>query len=126
MSSQASHSFETSDANPDIPITGYSVPSLQHPLTHTADEEFMDPMEMFLDPPDYDSSDVESFGVDEMYGSDSDAEIIWRRPRIEELASSSDDQQVCAVSFVHYSYKFTYETRILRVSEGQMTPLQIS
>jgi hypothetical protein len=101
MSSHTSHSSGTSDANPDIHITGYSAASLPHPQIHIDDDEFMDPIEMFLDPLDDDSSDMGSFGVDEMYGSDSDAEVIIRRPWIEEQPSSSDDKSVCFIVFIH-------------------------
>ena len=66
---------------------------------------------MFWDPLDDEPSDIESFGVDDMYGSDSDAEIIWTRPHTEDEPSSSDDQfiLVCLFLETHYFQLFTTE-----------------
>ena len=80
-------------------MTGYSAESPDDPETHidifqSDDEQFEDLIDMFSDSPNDHSSDIESFGVNEMYGSDSDAEIVCRQPQREEQPPSSNDQSV--------------------------------
>jgi len=99
----SSDSHRASDPNPNL-ITRYSRNSLEHPAIQSDDQLFEDPIDMFWDPLDDEPSDIESFGVDDMYGSDSDAEIIWTRPHTEDEPSSSDDQFILVCLFLETHY----------------------
>jgi hypothetical protein len=74
-------------------------------------ELFEDPIDMFSDPLDVDSSDIESFGADELYGSDDDAEIVSIPPRREEQHPTPQTDQLHStgnelVRSIPYSYHF--------------------
>jgi hypothetical protein len=72
--------------------------SPEHSETHMQQDtqQLMDLTDIFSDSEDNNPSDMESFGIDDVYGSDPDAEIVCTRPEIEEQHPSSDDQ-VCHV-----------------------------
>jgi len=59
---------------------------------------FQLPPNLFSDPVDDDSSDTESFDADDMYGSDSDAEIIGKESPLCDLPSSDPSSSVSDAS----------------------------
>ena len=67
------------------------------------DQQDDDSIEIWSDPEDDDPSDIESFGADDLFGSDPDAEIIWTRAQLERQPPSSDDQLVWPLPLCNHS-----------------------
>ncbi len=77
-----------------------------HPSTSHVNR-FRLPSKLFSDPVDEDSSDTESFDADDMYGSDSDTEIIGKMsplsdPQPSDAPSSVDDTLVWSLHLMQH------------------------
>src|SRR6266404_9094525 len=89
----ASNTHVTQDTHGSGLMRDHTSESPEHSETHMQQhaQEFEDPIDMFSDSVD-DDFDIESFGIDDIYGSDPDAEIVCTQPEIEEQHPLSDDQ----------------------------------
>jgi len=82
----------------------------ESPQYDEEEDNSIDSIEMFTDPVDDDPSDIESFGADDLFGSDPDSEIIWTQAQMERQPPSSNDQLVWPLPLCKPFHLFTYET----------------